>query len=224
MIAMENENNKSENKRRRRLITVAVTAVLTLCVLYVLAEVLLPMISESLDSHSGADDTAETLIFYDESKLTAEQLAGYEELVTDVYYTAGGVETLVNDGRFYEAGGYPAVMFSKYIDAIKNGDSKAYAECFSPKYDFENGIDRFASGDLEFPPQRLYDIHIEELDTLYDEDSGLTLGLFSVSYRIYLNTGDFRNDMTEDTAPLIFTTEQIGETVRITDIVYRYGR
>lgn len=218
---MDNKKQPA-NLRKKRLFRAVIIIAAALIVLYVLAYLVLPHIS--FDSYrAGAATNGGTKIFYDESTLTKEQLDGYGELVTDIYYTSGGVETLINDGRFYEAGGYPAVMFAKYIEAIKNGDNKAYAECFSEKYDSENGLDRFASGEYEFPPQRLYDIRIEELDTLYDKQSGLTLGLFSVSYRIYLNTGDFRNDITDDTAPLIFATEQVGETVKITNIVYRYG-
>lgn len=218
---MENKKQSSKLRKKRLFCAVIITAGVLL-ILYVLAYLVLPQIS--FESYrAGAATTGGTKIFYDESSLTEEQLDGYNELVTDIYYTSGGVETLITDGRFYEAGGSPAVMFAKYIEAIKNGDHKAYAECFSGKYDHQNGIDRFASGENEFPPQRLYDIKIEELDTLYDEESGLTLGLFSVSYRIYLNTGDFRNDITDDTAPLIFATEQVGDVVKITNIVYRYG-
>lgn len=215
---MENNNKK----RKKKLVTAIIIIAVLLFTALLLSEAVLPAISQRLAADKTENFTG-THIFTDESLITPEQLAGYDSCVKDIYYKKDGVEALITDGKFYEFGGNAAVMFSKYIDAIKNGDSAAYAACFSEKYDFENGLDRFASGENTFPPQRLYDIRIEQLDERYDENSGFTLGLFCVTYRIYLNTGDFRNDMTDDTAPLIFTTEEFNGDVKITDIAYRYG-
>lgn len=164
----------------------------------------------------------ETKIFYDAERITDQQLSAYDTFVKDIYYKTNGQETLITDGKYYEVGGCEAVLFGKYIEAIKNGDNKSYAECFDSSFDFENSIDRFARGDEAFPPQRLYDIRIEELDRKYEESLGLTAAIFSVTYRIYLNTGDFRTDITDDTAPLIFITMSDGEKAKITDIFYRY--
>ncbi|MBR5528109.1 MAG: hypothetical protein IKV97_03830 [Clostridia bacterium] len=218
------KNNK-DTQRKRVLLKVVIAVVLAIGVLALLSEVILPKVSQKV-AESISENIEEagtpTRIFYDESAITPEQLAGYDDCVKDIYFKKDGMESLVTDGKFYELGGNTAVMLAKYIEAVKNGDSVSYAECFSPKYDSEKGFDRFASGTEAFPPQRLYDIHIECLDERYFEESGTTLGLYSVSYRIYLNTGDFRSDIGDDTAPLIFTTEDDGESAKIIDISYRY--
>ena len=219
--------NAPTAQKKKRLIRILCLAAGVLAVLFILAEFLLPHIAARTDgknSPSASQNEVTTRYFYDDRFLTDEDLAEYETFNRDVSFkNPQGVETLVTDSDYVSAGGEEAVLFGKYIDAIKNGDSAAYAACFSEEYDFENGLDRFARGDETFPPQRLYDIRIEALDTLSDEQSGITQSLYDVRYRIYKNTGDFRSDMTDDTAPLLFVVETKNGETRITDIAYRYG-
>lgn len=219
--------NAPTTQKKKRLIRILCLAAGVLAVLFILAEFLLPHIAARTggkNSPPASQNEATTRYFYDDRFLTDEDLAEYETFNRDVSFkNPQGVETLVTDGDYVSAGGEEAVLFGKYIDAIKNGDNAAYAACFSEEYDFENGLDRFARGDETFPPQRLYDIRIEALDTLSDEQSGITQSLYDVRYRIYKNTGDFRSDMTDDIAPLLFVVETKKGETRITDIAYRYG-
>lgn len=213
-------DNKKTHKKKVLGIAIMCIAV-CLVILFAVSEAL-PHIAKNAKKQTERE--FETKIFYDAERITDQQLSAYDTFVTDIYYKSNGQETLITDGNYYETGGCEAVLFGKYIEAIKSGNNISYAECFDQNYDFENGIDRFARGDETFPPQRLYDIHVEELDRKYDESLGLTAAIFSVTYRIYLNTGDFRTDITDDTAPLIFITMSDGQKAKITDIFYRYQK
>ena len=210
-----------KNTKKKVIVTVFVCIIVCLGLLFVISEAL-PHIVKLKPNNNTAE--FETKIFYDAEKITEADLSVYDTLVKDIYYKTNGAETLIDDGKYYEVGGYEAVLFGKYIEAIKNGDNISYAECFDESFDFDGDFGRFAKGDETFPPQRLYDIHIEELDRKYEESLGLCAAIFSVSYRIYLNTGDFRTDITEDTAPLIFVTMSDGQKAKITDIFYRYQK
>ena len=211
-------------KKKKRLIIALCITVGVLLVLFVLSETVLPRLVKNRSKSAEPYEGGETRLFYDETRFTDEDAAEYASYVQNVRFkNILGIETLVTDGDYETAGGAEAVLFGNYIEAIRNGDSAAYAACFSERYDFENGLDRFADGKDTFPPQRLYDISIEALDTFRDEETGITQSLYDVRYRIYKNTGDFRNDMTDDIAPLLFVVEtKDGKTV-ITDIAYRYG-
>ena len=218
------ENQTAQNGKKRRLIAVLSALAGILLVLFCVCEFILPHLSAPKNDKENLPPAVSSRIFYDESRFTDQDRTEYETLNRYVYFKNHlGVETLVSDGDYESAGGAEAILFGQYIESIRNGDNIAYAACFSDQYDFENGIDRFADGTEEFPPQRLYDIHIESLDTLSDEESGITQSLYDVRYRIYKNTGDFRNDMVDDTAPLLFLVETRGGKTSILDIRYRYG-
>lgn len=222
------KNTKAQTPKssaRRRLIAFSVILVAVLAVLALLSEWLLPRLSQKTSGLSQkGNGTQETRLFYDEEKFTAADLADYETQLRDIYYKdKNGMEFLLTAETVDGLNDPFAALLARYIQAIKDGDSAAYAACFSPLYDYENGMDRFASGKEAFPPQRLYDIHIEQLDSLYDEASGITEGLFDVRYRIYKNSGDFRTDIVDDTAPLIFYAEEKNGVAQICDMAYRYG-
>lgn len=211
---------------RHHMITVFLILAATLLLLYLITEVLSSRFSnDSVDfSTNSGGSQRETILFYDKEKFTDADRADYEKQIRDVYYKdKNGIESLLTDENTESTTDPFAALFARYMQAIKDGDSAAYASCFSPLYNSENGFDRFASGEESFPPQRLYDIHVEQLDSLYDETRGVTEGLFDVRYRIYKNSGDFRTDMLDDTAPLIFYVEESDGVAYICNIAYRYG-
>lgn len=211
------------NAKKKRLLTVLLSIAVLLLLMFAAAELILPRITAH-DTQKDDVRPAETRLFYDESRITEQDLAEYETLNRYISFkNHDDVEVLITDGDYESVGGAEAVLFGQYIEAIQNGDNRTYAACFSDQYDFENGTDHFADGTEAFPPQRLYDIRIEALDTLHDEQSGITQSLYDVRYRIYKNTGDFRRDMTDDTAPLLFLVETRDGVTRIVDIAYRYG-
>lgn len=210
-------------KNRKKLLTVLAVCAAVLLILSALVYIVLPRLGKHVDVPQRA--RTQTGAFYDDGALTEAELAEYAGLVQDIYYKKDGVETLITDGSFRQAGGSAAVFFAGYIDAIKAGDAAAYGACFSEKYDFSSGFDPFATGKIPFPPQRLYDIHIESVEERYDEAAGTTFGRFIVSYRIFRNDGSFRTDIDiyNETAPLVFLTEETDGVIGITDVFYLYG-
>ncbi len=224
---MNNKDSGNNKKAKKAIITVFVVIVALIAVMLVLSEVVLPGIYDASSKSDNRGDDYEysgsgTRRFYLDEEITPELLRGYDDCLKYIYYEKDGEKTLVTDGSFYEVGGYPAVFFSEYIDAIKRGDSEKYTEFFSDSYDSENGLDKHASGEYGFSPQRLYDVSIKVLSEKFNEETGLTDGEYELTYRIFLNTGDFRNDITDDTAPLVIRTVSYGEAMEIVDVDYRY--
>ncbi len=223
---MKNKDGGNNKKAKKILVTALVIIAALMAVMLVLSEVVLPGIYNSSVNKNDGDfefTGTGTRRFYLESEITPELLSGYDDCLKYIYYETDGEKTLVTKDNFYEVGGYPAVFFSEYIEAIKNGDSEKYAEFFSDSYDSENGLDKHASGKYTFSPQRLYDINIKVISEKFNKETGLTDGEYEVTYRIFLNTGDFRNDITDDTAPLVFKTVSYGEAMEIVDVSYRYN-
>ena len=103
-------------------------------------------------------------------------------------------------------------FFLKYFDALKKGDTKAYASLFTKSYKknpkgFEKDFTR------KFPPQELFDIEVRELMRTTDTREEYTyegkkcfFGYYIVSYKINENDGMFRRDLydREIVRPLIF--------------------
>ena len=56
-----------------------------------------------------------------------------------------------------------------------------------------------------------------------DPSTGICQSVFYVEYNIYRNEGNFRTDMSYDTAPLAVTIEESDGVVLITDVRYRYN-
>lgn len=91
-------------------------------------------------------------------------------------------------------------FFKKYFDILQSGNYKSYPELFSDKYKesltgFEKNVTR------EFPPQKVYNIDIEELgrfDGNVVDGKECIVGLYRVSFNIYKNDGLFRSDIGKD--------------------------
>lgn len=91
-------------------------------------------------------------------------------------------------------------FFKSYFDIVQNGRYENYPDLFSAKYKetltgFEKNVNR------EFPPQKLYNINIEELGRFEGkvvEDKECTIGLYKVSFLIHKNDGLFRSDIGRD--------------------------
>ena len=105
----------------------------------------------------------------------------------------------------------------------ENDKSLGVAYNYVKNFDFSNPIERYASGELDFPPQRLHNIKIELWREETDPATGVTQSVFYVEYNIYRNEGDFRADMSYDTAPLSVTVTEANGNVLITEVDYRYN-
>ncbi len=198
--------------------------VLVLALLALLSEVVLPSLEKKVTDtgreQAASEEEEETKLFY--SDLSPEQLEGYADCDTQIFYSVNGVGGHLTEESAFADDGYRGLFWVNYIKAIMSGDEAAYSALFSKKFDFSNPIERYASGKLDFPPQRLYNIKIELADEKADPSTGERESVFYVEYNIYRNEGDFRTDMSYDTAPLAVTIVESGEKVLITDVQYRY--
>jgi hypothetical protein len=77
------------------------------------------------------------------------------------------------------------VFFYQYFEAIRTGNTQAYADLFSSAYREE-----IASN---FTPQLLYDI------TVYPQTESGEIVSYRLEYRIFRNNGTFRDDVGSDT-------------------------
>ena len=221
------KNKKSSRKlsKKGKLLVWFVAAMAVLALLSLLSEVILPSLEKKVVENGRKqqeirDDDGETKLFY--SDLTQEQLAGYDECDKQIFYYVNGVGGHLTQESAFADDGYRGLFWVEYIKALMNGDEATYSSLFSADFDFSNPIERYASGELDFPPQRLYNIKIELAQEKIDPTNDVTESVFYVEYNIYRNEGDFRTDMSYDTAPLAVTVVESDGKVLITDVQYRY--
>ncbi len=118
----------------------------------------------------------------------------YNKVVPYIYYTNNNVTVCITD-EDYEKYGPAVVLFGKYFDALKSGDTETFLSLFSDRY-FENNYKW-----ENIYPQRIYDIKVEYLfeKDLVDELYGnVTKYVFKTKYMIMKNDGSFRNDIDSD--------------------------
>ena len=213
----------ARQKRKKKLAVSLIVVAILLGVLSLIVYVIIPALDRAPDIERSEIITGR---FYSESEITEEVLAEYErdyKYDGTIIYTKDGQTAQVNAGGAYSFGGKAAEFFVSYFDAVAKGDKKAYAKHFAADFDYSK--EPFASGKLDFPPQRIYDVKVEAYSEEIDKETNIIKGTFYVDYRIYCNEGDFRIDIDRDNAysPLVFETEQIGDEIRIVDLYHRYG-
>ncbi|MBE6622743.1 MAG: hypothetical protein E7621_00915 [Ruminococcaceae bacterium] len=219
------EKTKKElRKRKKKLVVIAFSVCILLGILAFIAYVVIPAFDSGINIERSEIITGN---FYSEDEITPEIIDIYEKEYKYkgyIAYTFDGQTSYVNSQSAYSSGGKTAEFFVKYFDAVAEGDKNAYSLLFSPGFDFSK--DPYASGKIDFPPQRIYDVSVELSEEIYDKNSGITKGTFFVDYRIYCNEGNFRIDIDKDHAfsPLVFETETFGDEIKIVDIYHRYGK
>ncbi len=126
--------------------------------------------------------------------VTADEV--YMGLDRYVHYKTGNETFTITDGN-YAAYNAAVVFFGQYFETVIAGDSETYNTFFSDLY--------YESNDphIEFAPQMLYDIQIEQLSQDPQSD-GTTLYAFDVSYKIHKNDGTFRNDIGSDGSKTLY--------------------
>ena len=222
------KNKKTTRKltRKGKLLALILGVAAALAILLLLSEVILPSVEKNVKEAANTENEAdgkegETKLFY--SGLTPEQLDGYAECDKNIFYSVNGMGGHLTAENAVALDGERGLFWVRYIDAVMRGDEKAYSGLFSKNFDFSNPIERYASGELDFPPQRLHNIKIELWREETDPASGVTQSIFYVEYNIYRNEGDFRADMSYDTAPLAVTVTEANGNVLITEVGYRYN-
>ena len=138
-------------------------------------------------------------------------LADYMSLGTGVMYEYPDGSRFdiadISDGNKNEG----QKFFAKYFDILKKGDGEGYSTLFTDSY-LKNPAGFEKTPDRVFPPQKVYDILVEEimrtsgstLEYTY-EGRKCNFGVYRVSYKIHRNDGYFRPDLYGEgvTRPLI---------------------
>ncbi len=116
----------------------------------------------------------------------------------------------------------PAIpVLNDMVNAIIEGDEKAYNSLFSDAY-FDNH-----DPEAPFTMQRVYDIQfrkIEENTKKGGEGSSYIQYVFEVEYKIMKNDGTFRTDIASDEArkQYIILADRQGDEVLIDQIIFHY--
>lgn len=192
-IAVSNEKKK---KKKKMIIAILVMALLG-GVSWVLLEH--PEIFNFLGNRTTSmySDDIKTFLFYPvdfDIDITADNT--YMGLNRYVHYTKGAETHGITDGNYAKYG--PVVeFFGVYFSTIINGSTSTYNTYFTDNYYKTN------TPYEPFPPQMLYDIHIEELSATENENKTITYA-FDVSYKIHKNTGTFRNDIGSDASKVLY--------------------
>ena len=134
----------------------------------------------------------------------------YMDLDRNVYYMKNGEEVIIT---FNPDNDPDQNFFLRYFEIVINGKYEAYNKLFTDNYykTYEPYV--------RFTPQMLYDIHIEKLGEQYS--GGRTTYKYNVSYKIYHNTGTFRNDIGSDgSKTLYFELVEENGTILIDNINY----
>lgn len=192
-----NEDPKKRNKRR------VLVGFVVLCALGLVSAVCLQhpqwfeVQHETNANTSMYSDRIVSYNFYPtdyDLDVTADEV--YMGLDRYVHYKTGNETFTITDGS-YDAYNAAVVFFGRYFDTVIAGDSETYNTFFSDLYYETN------QPHIEFAPQMLYDIQIEQL-AQDPQNDGTTLYAFNVSYKIHRNDGTFRNDIGSDGSKTLY--------------------
>lgn len=149
----------------------------------------------------------------------------YLELVGPyaMFYKNANVEFSVTEEDIYSCGEFAEFIY-EYIQCVKEGNHEKYNSLFFAEY-FKNH-DKMK----EFTQQKIYDLRVEELNTVVNLDEkeyswvksqGLEPHAFVVKYKIRHNNGSFRLGMNSDVyQPQLFILAYDRlDNVKIIDIV-----
>ncbi len=110
-------------------------------------------------------------------------------------YTYDGISQYIeNEDEIRQCGKY-AVFFDKYFEAVINGDTDTYNSLLSTSYKKKKGEKK------AFTMQMLYDMEVIFKDLYYLNENTpdqIEVTEFDVGYRIMMNNGTYRNNLTSD--------------------------
>ena len=202
---MNGEEKKAHEKRsdrsaQKRGIIIAFAIMVGIVVIWYASGPVADMISSAIESvraNNKGDPTSDymdhisTYIFapsnYNEDIYADEE---YMQLDRMIYYKEGA-DTFGVPEDSYAAYGAGLVFFGRYFDDVIHGRYEDYDAYFTEEY-FKN-----QSNKERFTPQKLYDILVEHIRTELKDD-GSHSHIYYVSFKIFKNTGTFRNDIGSD--------------------------
>ena len=214
-MAKQSRAGKKERGSIRKRVLVSLAALLGILILVAICAILAAHIDSRGTNRPRPDDgrfpltgTGSKIFYeadYDEDIFEDEE---YLEKNRDIRFTSNGIAVSF---PFGDAAGYgdASKFFAEYFQTVMDGDYENYGDFFTAEYlARENAFDNLARNGLPFTMQKIYDIEIEELETLDDSagDTRMVFGVYQVKYKIMENNGTFRNDQTDDggVVPLYF--------------------
>ncbi len=211
----ESRTNKSK-KRDKTIVAVIFALCIIVAVCYILIEYTDIFAKKENDSPTSMySDKLYSYVFYPTNfdlDVTADAI--YMGLDRQIYYKNGGLSYSVSEN---DSDISPVVrFFVEYFKTVIAGDTETYNTYFTDSYYKTN------KPYVQFAPQMLYNIEVEELGFTASSD-GTTRYSFYVTYMIHRNDGTFRNDIESDASKTLYyeLIEYADGTVKI-DMIDRH--
>ena len=193
-----NEDKKTYDRKQKNKRTVIF--ILALCVLVAVCY----FVIESINTPGKADNTPSTMysdkyysyVFYPtDFELDVTKDEWYMGLNREIYYKSGSVSYAISEKD--AAASAVLGFFKKYFETVIAGDTETYNTYFTENYYKTN------KPYVQFAPQMIYNIEVEERSFTPNADGTTTHG-FYVTYMIYRNDGTFRNDIESDASKTLY--------------------
>ncbi len=213
---MNNEiKPKRMNKRNKKAVIIIFAACILIAVCYfILNNTEIFAKNKKNTPTSMYSDKLYSYVFYPtDFDLDVTQNETYMGLDRQIYYKKGSVSYGISesDAELSNA----VKFFIEYFKTVIAGDTETYNTFFTENYYKSN------KPYVQFAPQMLYNIEIEELSYTTNDD-GTTVYAFNVTYMIYRNDGTFRNDIDSDASKTLYyeLIEDAAGDVKIDRITY----
>jgi len=193
-----NEDKKINNKKQKSKRTVIV--IFALCIVIAISYFIIESINkpDRMDNAPGTmySDKNYSYVFYPTNfDLDVTEDEWYMGLNREIYYKFGSVSYAISE-KDAESSAVLA-FFVKYFDTAIAGDTETYNTFFTENYYKTN------KPYVQFAPQMIYNIEVEERSITQNSDGTTTYG-FYVTYMIYKNDGTFRNDIESDASKTLY--------------------
>ncbi len=206
----EESPEELKKKKKKRIITVA-AVMLVICIVSGVLLYFEPWLAMNKQEPIGMYGSMKSYNHYPaDYDLDVTTVSEYMDLDRNIYYNYGGEQYII---EYSSQNSADQNFFIRYFDIVISGDHETYNKLFTDNY--YKTYEPYS----QFTPQMLYDIQIEKLSEQYS--NGKTVYTYNVSYKIYNNTGTFRNDIgSGGSKTLYFELVNENGTVKIDNINY----
>lgn len=205
------ESPETVKKKKKKRIIIITAVMLAICVVSGVLLYFEPWLAQSKKEPIGMYGSMKSYNHYPaDYDLDVTTVAPYMELDRNVYYGNGAEEYII---EYDPDNTEDQNFFIRYFEIVISGNYEAYNKLFTDNYykTYEPYV--------RFTPQMLYDIHVQKIGEQYTY--GKTVYKYNVSYKIYNNTGTFRNDIgSGGSKPLYFEVINDNGTLKIDHINY----
>ena len=193
-----NEEKKITDKKQKnkRIVIIIVAMCVLVAAIYFVVEITNREGEASDVPSTMYSDKNYSYVFYPtDFDLDVTKDEWYMGLNREIYYKSGPVSYAISPA---DAEASPVLGFVvKYFDTVIAGDTETYNTFFTENYYKSN------KPYVQFAPQMIYNIEVEERSFVQNNDGTTTHGYY-VTYMIYRNDGTFRNDIESDAAKTLY--------------------